>query len=178
MFYIFKIICYNIAKLLDPKIIKLRLEKVRLVDENGAQVGVYELAEAEKIATEKNFDLILVTENSDPPVAKLGDFRKFLYQLEKEKKHQKKHRVELKEIRISFVEGEGDMERKAKHGVEFLEDGNPVKIRLSLRGRQKLHIDFAKDKLEKFLAMIEMPYKFIQEIKKEPNFLSVTIAKK
>ena len=136
------------------------------------------MPEAEKLASEKNSDLILITEKANPPVAKLGNYKKFLYQQEKSKKQQKKIKSELKEIRISFVEAEGDIKRKAKQAKEFLDEGNPVKIKLILRGRQKLHPDFAHQKLEKFMSMIDASYKFIQEIKREPNFLSAVIAKK
>jgi translation initiation factor IF-3 len=158
---------------------KLKLEQVRLLDADAKQIGVVSLAEAEKIAREKNLDLILITENVAPAVVRLGDYKKFIYQQERAKKQQKKHKQELKEIRISFVEAEGDLLRKAKQIREFLvAEENPVKIKLTLKGRQKLHLDFAREKLEKFLSMIEVPYKFIQEIKKEPNFLSTTIIKK
>lgn len=161
--------------MLDPLIGKLRLSRMRLVGADGTQLGVFTLAEAINLANDKRLDLILVTERADPPVVKLGNYHKAKYETEKAAK--KKPRQELKEIQISFVEGEGDMIRKAKQASAFLEEGNSVHIRLRLRGRQKAHPDFAKEKLQKFLEKIEVTYKFMQEPRQEPNGFSTSIVK-
>jgi len=99
-----------------------------------------------------------------------------LYQLKRKRKKEKG--VELKEIRISFQEAEGDMKRKAKQIEEFLKEGHQVRIRMILKGRQLLHIDLAEEKIKKFLEMIEMPIKLTSEIKKQGNNLLVNISKK
>ena len=99
-----------------------------------------------------------------------------MYQLKRKRKKEKG--VELKEIRISFQEAEGDMKRKAKQIEEFLKEGHQVRIRMILKGRQLLHINLAEEKIKKFLEMIEMPIKLTSEIKKQGNNLLVNISKK
>lgn len=151
---------------------------MRLIDAQGKQRGIFSVAEAETTAQAESQDLILITEKAQPPVVKLGDYRKSIYQHKKEQKEKKKPKQEWKEVRISFVEAEGDMLRKAKQISEFLTEGSCVQIRLMLKGRQKLHFEFAREKFVKFLGLVEEPYKFIQAIKKEPNFLWATIGKR
>ncbi|MGC8981899.1 MAG: translation initiation factor IF-3 [Minisyncoccia bacterium] len=149
------------------------MREVRLIDENGKQLGIFDIESAMKIADEKNLDLILVSEKAEPPVVKIGDYKKYIYQ--KEKKEKKKKVSEIKEIRISFQEAKNDLERKAKQVSEFLEEGNQVRIRMILRGRQNLHIDLAKEKLENFLSLISYPLQRVDDIKKTGNNLILII---
>ena len=144
-----------------------------MIDENGKQVGIVDIESAEKIAEEKNLDLILVSEKADPPVVKLGDYKKYIYQ--KEKKEKKKKVSEIKEIRISFQEALNDLERKAKQASEFLGEGNQVRIRMILKGRQNLHIDLAKEKIENFLSLISTQFQKVGDIKKTGNNLILII---
>jgi translation initiation factor IF-3 len=129
-----------------------------------------------EIAEKNNTGLILISDKVDPPVVKLGDYQKYLYQLKRNQK--KEGGAELKEIRISFQEAEGDLKRKAKQIEEFLQEGHQVRIRMILKGRQLLHVDLAEEKIKKFLEMIEIPIKLTSEIKKQGNNLIVNISKK
>jgi translation initiation factor IF-3 len=129
-----------------------------------------------EIAEKNNTGLILISDKVDPPVVKLGDYQKYLYQLKRKQK--KEGGAELKEIRISFQEAEGDLKRKAKQIEEFLQEGHQVRIRMILKGRQLLHVDLAEEKVKKFLEMIEIPIKLTSEIKKQGNNLLVNISKK
>lgn len=147
-----------------------------MIGENGKQIGIIDFDEAKKIAEDKNLDLILVSEKADPPVLKLGDYKKFLY--EKEKKEKKKKISEIKEIRISFQEAINDLKRKAKQIEEFLEEGDQVRIRMILKGRQNLHVDLAKEKFENFLSLIENKFEKVDEIKKVGNNLVLIIKRK
>ncbi len=129
-----------------------------------------------KIAEENAVGLILISEKADPPVVKLGDYFKYIYQLKKQAKKEKKS--EVKEIRISFQEGETDLLRKSKQIEEFLKEGHQVRLRMILKGRQLMHLDLAKGKINKVLENIEVPYKLINEIKLQGNNLIVLISKK
>lgn len=107
---------------------------------------------------------------------KLGDYFKYLYQLKKQAKKEKKS--EVKEIRIGFQEGEMDLLRKTKQIEEFLKEGHQVRLRMNLKGRQLMHLDLAKEKINKVLENLEMPFKLIHEIKQQGNNLIVLISKK
>jgi translation initiation factor IF-3 len=147
-----------------------------LISTEGKQIGILTLKEAMEIAEKNNTGLILISAKVDPPVVKLGDYQKYLYQLKRKQK--KEGGAELKEIRISFQEAEGDLKRKAKQIEEFLQEGHQVRIRMILKGRQLLHVDLAEEKIKKFLEMIEIPIKLTSEIKKQGNNLIVNISKK
>jgi translation initiation factor IF-3 len=147
-----------------------------LISTEGKQIGILTLKEAIEIAEKNNTGLILISDKVDPPVVKLGDYQKYLYQLKRKQK--KEGGAELKEIRISFQEAEGDLKRKAKQIEEFLQEGHQVRIRMILKGRQLLHVDLAEEKIKKFLEMIEIPIKLTSEIKKQENNLIVNISKK
>jgi len=134
------------------------------------------LKEAIEIAEKNNTGLILISDKIEPPVIKIGDYKKYLYQLKR--KHKKEGGAELKEIRISFQEAEGDLKRKAKQIEEFLKEGHQIRIRMILKGRQLLHVDLAEEKIKKFLEMIEIPFKLTDDFKKQGNNLLVSISKK
>lgn len=160
----------------DPRLSKLKLNKVRLIDENGKQIGILDFEKAQKIAEDKNLGLILVSEKADPPVIKLGDYHKYLYSLKKKQKE--KNISEIKEVRISFQEAEGDLKRKAKQVEEFLQEGDQARIRMILKGRQILHLDLAKEKMNQFLQYLDLPVKIINPIKQAGNNLIMIISKK
>ena len=147
-----------------------------MISTEGKQIGILTLKEAIEIAEKNNTGLILISDKVDPPVVKLGDYQKYLYQLKRKQK--KEGGAELKEIRISFQEAEGDLKRKARQIEEFLQEGHQVRIRMILKGRQLLHVDLAEEKIKKFLEMIEIPIKLTSEIKKQGNNLIVNISKK
>ena len=150
---------------------------MRVIDENGGNLGIMTLAEALDLAQSKNLDLVEIVNTANPPVVKICDYGKFLYQQEKtEKKQKAKERTdEIKHIRLTFNIGKHDMEVRARQTEEFLKQGLKVQIELVLRGREKAHKDLATNKLKDFLNSIQHPYKIIQDIKNSPRGLIVTI---
>lgn len=150
---------------------------MRLIDSDGKQLGIFDLREAENIAEEKGLDLILVSSKANPPVVKLGDYRNYLYQKEKKERKLKKKQKETKEIRIGFNEALFDMQRKAKVVSEFLNEGHQVQIKLILRGRERNFPDLAKEKLNKFLSLIDFSYKISSPLKETSNFLLIILSK-
>jgi len=143
-------------------------------------MGIVSIAEALKVAEEKGLDLIQVTEKVDPPVCRLGDYGKYLYQQEKKSREGKKQTGgETKEVRLTYTMSPHDMETRAKQAEKFLTKGNRVRITLPLRGRQRALEGYAREKAKNFLVSLgEMiPIKIERDIKREPRGLSILIAK-
>ena len=160
---------------------QIKAQKVRVIDEKGKQLGVLDLPEAIEMARQKNLDLIQVTEKVEPPVCKIMEYGKYLYSEEKkEKEAQKKQRIsELKGIRLTFGISSHDLETRAKQAEKFLKIGDKVRIEMILRGREKAHHDFAKQKISQFLDILEKqtPFKIERELKREPRGFSIIISK-
>lgn len=129
---------------------------VRVVGEDGKNLGVMETPEALRLAEEKGLDLIEIAPTAKPPVCRIMDFGKFKYEREKgEREHGKKQKeVEVKGIRIGFTTGKHDLEMRAKQAQKFLEEGNKVRIDMRLSGREKAHGHLALQRFNQFLEMI------------------------
>lgn len=145
-------------------------EQVRLIDENGEQLGVVSSKEANEIAATKNLDLVEIAPNAKPPVCKIVDYGKYRYELSrKEKENMKKqHTVSLKTIRIMSVNiDDHDMEIKSKKAREFLEEGNKVKVFLQFRGREIAHREMGMALLKTFYSFVEDIAKIDKDIEQE-----------
>jgi translation initiation factor IF-3 len=155
--------------------------KVRVIDETGKQLGILDLREAIEMARGKNLDLIQVTEKVEPPVCKIMEYGKYLYTEEKkDKEASKKQKIsELKGIRLTFGISSHDLETRAKQTEKFLREGDKIRIEMVLRGREKAHQDFAKEKIGQFLEILEkqIPFKIERELKREPRGFSIIISK-
>lgn len=114
---------------------------MRLIDENGKQVGIVGIKEAIEMAREKRLDLVEIAPNHTPPVCKLIDYGKFIYETEKKLKESRKKQLgtELKTIKLRLSIGEGDLNIKKQQIKRFLEDGDKVKIIVMFRGREILY---------------------------------------
>ena len=146
---------------------KIRVDTIFLIDESNNQVGVINTLEAKSMAREAGLDLVEVSPTSDPPVCRIMDYGKWLYQQKRKlreahKKHQH-HSTTLKEIRFRPETGKHDLDIKIKHAREFLEKGHRVQFTVFFRGRQILHKDKGYKKLEEVaeslqdLAKVEQP---------------------
>lgn len=146
----------------------------------GKNLGVLSLEEALRHANEAGLDLIEISPTANPPVAKIMDRGKFLYEEEKKRKQaSKKHKeVELKSVRIGIGTSQHDLEMRAHQADEFLGEGDKVKVDLALRGREKyLDKKFLEERIERVLALITKPFER-EDIKKGPRGLSLTITPK
>jgi translation initiation factor IF-3 len=154
-------------------------ETIRLIGADDKQIAVMTYVEAQKRATDGGYDLIEISSKAVPPIYKLGDYGKYLYQKAKELKKQqvKQHNDEAKTIKISFMEGVHDMEIKAKRVSEFLAEDKKVDILMILRAREKAHKDLGSQKFEKFLKMIPGGYQSLAETKATPSGFFITIRK-
>lgn len=135
---------------------RITAEKLLVIDEQGSNLGVLKTSEALKIAKERGLDLIEVSPLSKPPVARILDFDKYRYQQEKKLKKQKSGaKEETKQVQISVRSAQNDLMVKAKRANNFLAKGHVVRIVMVLRGRERANRDFAKEKLNLFLADLD-----------------------
>jgi len=132
-----------------------------------------------EIAKEQGLDLIQVTERVSPPICKITDYGKYLYQLKKKEKKPHKKGGETKGIRLKFKTGEHDLRTKAKQSAKFLDQGNRVKIDLILRGREKALRNQAQIQVNKFLDILKemISIEIDQPSKKNPRGISLIIKK-
>ena len=121
----------------------IRVREVRLIDDEGNQLGIVATPEALRMAQDKDLDLVEVSPNANPPVCKILDYGKYRFEQEKKLRDAKKNQkvLKLKEIRMQPKIGSGDLDTKAKHIQEFLNEGDKVKVTIRFRGRELAHTD-------------------------------------
>jgi translation initiation factor IF-3 len=144
---------------------QIRVPRVRLVDSDGAQIGIKPTSEALEYAYAKNLDLVEVAANADPPVARVMDYGKYRYEQEQKAKLARKHQLQIliKEIKLRPKIGVHDYETKKGHVVRFLNQRAKVKVTIMFRGRENLHPERGRDLLlrlaedVKEVGMIEQP---------------------
>lgn len=136
---------------------KIRSREVRLIDEHGENHGVVATLTALKMAQDADLDLVVISPNQEPPVAKILDYGKYRYELEKKAKEAKKkqHTVELKEVKVRYKIDTHDYQVRIKNIKKFIAQGNKVKVVVMLRGREMQHANLAFELLNKFLADLE-----------------------
>ena len=127
-------------------------KEVKVIDENGEQLGIMPVSEAQKLADERELDLVEVAPSAEPVVCKIMNYGKYKYeQARKEKESKKKQKVvEIKEIRLSSTIDTHDFEFKSKNARKFLEDGNKVKATIKFKGREVNNTAFGANVLNKF----------------------------
>src|SRR5512143_2905232 len=130
----------------------IRVPNVRVVDEDGSQLGVMPTYEALRLAQERGYDLVEVAPMAAPPVAKFLDFGQYKYELTKREKENKRRQrsVTFKEVRLSPKIGQGDVETKVHRAIEFLEDGDRIKVTVRFRGRELTHPEIGRNLLARF----------------------------
>ena len=131
---------------------QIRCKEVRVIGEEGQQLGVMALRDALNMAKDAGVDLVMVSPSANPPVCRIVDYGKFKYeQLRREKEAKKKQKtVEVKEVRLSPNIDVYDLNTKCNSAIMFIEKGNKVKVSLRFRGREMAHIDSTKHILEDF----------------------------
>lgn len=138
---------------------QIRVPEVQLIDDVGNQLGPISILEALRLAKEKNLDLVEVGPQMKPPIAKIMDYGKYIYRKEKQEKGAVKQKdQEIKTVRVGFKTGEHDLKFKSEQIDDFLKDGHPVRVELTLRGREKALAYMGRTKLENFLKLISEPY--------------------
>lgn len=135
---------------------EIRDREVRLIDADGAMLGVMSSRDAQKLAIEKNLDLVKIVPNATPPVCKIMDYGKCMFeQAKKEKEARKNQKVVLiKEVRLSATIEKHDFDVKVKNAYKFLEDGDKVKVAIRFRGREMKYTVIGKEVLDKFALAV------------------------
>lgn len=159
---------------------QIRAPRLRVINSLGENLGVITREEAFKKAKDVGLDLIEVSPNADPPIARITDYGKYMFDLSKKEKEVKSrsHNAETKNIQISVSIGENDIMIKAKQAAEWLKEGHRVKIELQLKGRTKyMEEKFLRERMDRILAVIPAEYKIAEPLKRIPKSMMVVIEK-
>lgn len=159
---------------------QIRVREVRLIDEEGKQLGVVAVTEALRLAQESVLDLVEIAPQASPPVCKILDYGKYRFELEKKNRESKKKQklIKMKEIRMQPKIEEHDLLFKSKHVKEFLDEGNKVKVTVRFRGRELAHTERGRIVLDKVLALLEDSFVLEKEPAMEGRFMSMVIGPK
>lgn len=136
---------------------RIRDPRLRVIDENGVQLGIMSSYEANRLADEKNLDLVKISPTADPPVCKIMDYGKFKFDAaKKEKDARRNQRVsEMKETWLSMTIDRHDLETKAKQTQKFLVAGDKVKVSIRMRGRQQAHANLGVQVMHDFYEILK-----------------------
>jgi translation initiation factor IF-3 len=151
---------------------------VRVVDENGEQVGVMSVSDAIRMAKERGLDLVEVAAQARPPVCRIMDYGRYKYEQSKRnrKARQKAHQTVLKEVKMSPKIGEHDLQVKLRHAREFLAKRDRVKFTVRFRGREITHLEFGEAILNRIIEELEDISVVETPMRRERNLLSMVLA--
>lgn len=146
---------------------QIRDREVRVIGENGEQLGIMASREAMKLAQDAELDLVKIAPTAKPPVCKIIDYGKYRYELARKEKEAKKKQktVDVKEVRLSPNIESNDLNTKVNNAKKFIEKGNKVKVTLRFRGREMAHIQTSKHILDDFAEML----KDVASVEKAPK---------
>ena len=136
---------------------EIRDREVRVVDQNGEQMGVFPIREALALAEERQLDLVKIAPQARPPVCKLMDYGKYRFEQSKKEREFRKNQkvITVKEVRLSATIEDHDVDDKNKNAVKFLKDGNKVKVTIRFRGRQITHSEIGRQVMSEFAERIK-----------------------
>jgi translation initiation factor IF-3 len=162
--------CYNFASkspcvfwedCIDKRFIRtndrIRAREIRVIDDEGNQIGILPPFEALKMAREKNLDLVEISPTATPPVCRIMDYGKFLYQQEKKEREAKKHQkvITVKEVKFRINVDDHDYETKKNHVLRFLDEGDKVKATIFFRGREMTRTNLGRQILERLIKDVQ-----------------------
>lgn len=159
---------------------QIRAKELRIIGSSNENLGVLSIKDALELAQEKGLDLIEISPNATPPVAKIMDFGKYQYETSKKLKKARAGAKpsETKSVQLKIGTGDHDLELKAQTASKWLREGHRIKVELYLAGRAKyLNEEFLKTRLERLLHLITENYKIADSYKRGPRGLTVTIEK-
>lgn len=159
---------------------QIRAKELRVIDSNNQNLGVLSFKEAMELANKEGLDLIEISPNANPPVAKIMDFGKYQYEANKKLKKAKAGAkiTETKSIQIKIGTGDHDLELKAKTASKWLAEGHRIKVELFLSGRAKyMDEKFLRERMDRLLHLITEDYKIAESYKRGPKGLNTTIEK-
>ena len=159
---------------------QIRDKEVRVIAENGDQLGVMPVKEAMKLAQEAELDLVKIAPKAQPPVCKIIDYGKYRYELARKEKEAKKKQktVEVKEVRISPNIDTNDLNTKVNNAKKFIAKGNKVKVTVRFRGREMAHMQQSKHILDDFAEMLAEVAVVEKPAKLEGRSMSMVLTEK
>ena len=159
---------------------QIRDKEVRVIGENGEQLGIMSSREAMKLAQEAELDLVKIAPKAQPPVCKIIDYGKYRYELARKEKEAKKKQktVEVKEVRISPNIDTNDLNTKVNNAKKFIAKGNKVKVTLRFRGREMAHMQQSKHILDDFAEMLAEVAVVEKPAKLEGRSMSMVLTEK
>lgn len=159
---------------------QIRDKEVRVIAENGDQLGVMPVKEAMKLAQEAELDLVKIAPKAQPPVCKIIDYGKYRYELARKEKEAKKKQktVEVKEVRISPNIDTNDLNTKVNNAKKFIAKGNKVKVTLRFRGREMAHMQQSRHILDDFAEMLAEVAVVEKPAKLEGRSMSMVLTEK
>jgi len=157
--------------------VKIRAPRVKLIDENRQVLGEFDTHTALRIARERGFDLVEVGPDSIPPICRLMNFGRYVYEKKRQERESRKHQhqAKIREIHLSLKISEHDFQVKQAKVKEFLTEGDRVKIKLRLRGRELLHADLGMKVVEKVITNLAEIGKPESPAKQEEQTIYVTL---
>ncbi|MEA5581387.1 translation initiation factor IF-3 [Nodularia harveyana UHCC-0300] len=159
---------------------RIRFPKIRVIDNDGAQLGIMPPQEALQLAEEKELDLVLLSDKADPPVCRIMDYGKYKFEQEKKAREarKKQHTADVKEVKMRYKIEEHDYNVRVKQAERFLKDGDKVKATVMFRGREIQHSDLAEHLLKRMAKDLE-PLGEVQQLpKKEGRNMMMLISPK
>lgn len=158
----------------------IRVAELRVIGAEGENLGLLKLEDALAAARAANLDLIEISPNAKPPVAKIMDYGKFQYDQQKKASEAKAkaHTTETKAIQVEVVTGENDLTRKARQTANWLREGHRVKVELFLKGRYKyMNPAFLKERLQRFVLLVPEDYKVAEDVVRGPKGFFIVLEK-
>ena len=159
---------------------EIKSKELRVVDNNGEQLGIMKLAEAQKLANEKGLDLIEIAPSANPPVAKIMDWSKYQYQkIKEQQKNRKKSRIsELKQMRVGLKISDNDLNIKLNKVNKFLDKGDNVRITVVFKGREMAHKELGYKMIDRIKEILGDKITIDQQPKMSGRNLSMSIRRK
>lgn len=159
---------------------RIRAKEVRLIDEDGKQLGILSLDKSLNLAAERGLDLVEVASTASPPVCRIMDYGKYKYQLHKRAQESKKNQkiIQIKEIKLRPKTEEHDFQFKKEHIRRFLKDGNKVKVTLIFRGREMAHYEIGEELLNRMAKEVEAEGVVEQPARKEGRNMTLIFSAK
>ena len=172
--------CFGISKVQHQLNEEITDKEIRLIGENGEQLGIVSGEEALRTAEEQGLDLVKISPQATPPVCKLMNYGKYKFEQSKREKEARKnqHVVEVKEVRMSPGIDVGDFNTKLKNAQKFIADGNRVKVSVRFRGREMAHTDIGRDLLVRFAESVAEVANLDKEPKMEGRSMSIFLSPK
>ena len=159
---------------------QIRSSELRVIDPEGVNIGIIPTRDAQEMADKHGLDLIEISPNANPPIAKIMDFGKYQYEQSKKQKKARANakQTETKSIQVKVATGDHDLELKARTASKWLKEGHRIKVELFLAGRAKyMEQNFLKERLDRVLHLITENYKIAEPYKKTPKGIIITIEK-